>query len=132
MGQKRGYQKIVVMGNLGRDADLKATQAGKPMIKFSLAVTTGFGDNTHTEWFNVAKVGENVANLAPYLKSGKAVIIDGRLETRTYEDNGEQKRWTTLWADSITLLADGNGNGNGKSGKSDDDVPTGSEDEIPF
>lgn len=136
MGQKNGYQRLIALGNLGKDADLRYTQgSGKPMISFSLGVTTGFGDNKHTEWFNVAKVGEGVEKIAEYLKKGKCVLVEGKLKTTSREgDDGKPKYWTTLWADSITLMADGNGNGNGngKSGKSDDDVPTNGEDEIPF
>jgi len=131
MGQKNGYQRIITLGNLGKDAELKKTQSGKPMLTFSLAVTTGHGDNTHTEWFNVAKVGEGVDKLAAYLKKGKGVLLEGKLKTTSREDeHGQKKYWTTLWADSLTLLPDGNGNG--QSGKPDDDVPVGSEDEIPF
>jgi single-strand DNA-binding protein len=132
MGQKNGYQRIITMGNLGKDAELKTTQSGKPMVMFSLAVTTGHGDTTHTEWFNVAKMGEGVDKLAQYLKKGKGVLVEGRLKTTSREDeHGQKKYWTTLWADSLTLLADGNGNG--QSGKSaDEDVPVGNVDEIPF
>ncbi len=131
MGQKNGYQRIIVLGNLGKDAELKTTQSGKAMLMFSLAVSTGHGDNIHTEWFNVAKMGEGVDKLVQYLKKGKGVLIEGKLKTTSREDeHGQKKYWTTLWADSLTLLADGNGNGNG--GKSDDDAPVGSVDEIPF
>ena len=133
MGQKNGYHRIIALGNLGKDAELKTTQSGKPMVMFSLAVTTGHGDTTHTEWFNVAKMGEGVDKLAQYLKKGKGVLVEGKLKTMSREDeHGQKKYWTTLWADSLTLLADGNGNGNGQNGKSDDDVPVGSADEIPF
>ena len=131
MGQKNGYQRIIAMGNLGKDAELKKTLSGKPLVTFSLGVTTGHGDNTHTEWFNVAKMGEGVDKLAQYLKKGKGVLVEGKLKTTSREDeHGQKKYWTTLWADTLTLLADGNGNG--QSGKPDDDVPVGSEDEIPF
>jgi single-stranded DNA-binding protein len=74
-------------------------------------------------------MGEGVEKLAQYLKKGKGVLVEGKLKTMSREDeHGQKKYWTTLWADSITLLADGNGN----SGKSEDDVPVGGEDEIPF
>jgi single-strand DNA-binding protein len=129
MGQKNGYQRVITMGNLGKDAECKPAQSGKMVVKFSLGVTTGHGDNAHTEWFNVAKMGEGVEKLAQYLKKGKGVLVEGKLKTMSREDeHGQKKYWTTLWADSITLLADGNGSG----GKSEDDVPVGGEDEIPF
>jgi single-strand DNA-binding protein len=121
----------VTLGNLGKDAELTYTQSGKPLVKFSLAVTTGYGDNTYTEWFNVAKMSEGVDKIAEYLKKGKGVLVEGKLKTTSREDeHGQKKYWTTFWADAITLMADGNGNG--KSGKSDDDVPVGSEEDIPF
>ena len=129
MGQKNGYQRVITMGNLGKDAECKPAQSGKLVVKFSLGVTTGHGDNAHTEWFNVAKMGEGVEKLAQYLKKGKGVLVEGKFKTMSREDeHGQKKYWTTLWADSITLLADGNSNG----GKSEDDVPVGGEDEIPF
>ncbi len=135
MGQKNGFQRLIAVGNLGKEAELRYTQSGKPMISFSLGVSTGFGDNKHTEWFNVAKVGEGVEKIAEYLKKGKCVLVEGKLKTTSREgDDGKPKYWTTFWADSITLMADGNGtgNGNGKSTHSDEDVPAGGEDEIPF
>ena len=134
MGQKQGYQKTIALGNLGRDAELKFTQNGKPMVTFSLAATTGRGDNTHTEWFNVAKASEGMDKLAEYLKKGKTVLVEGQLKTRTYEDdNGQKKSWTTLWADSLTLMADGNGNGGAaKRGPAADESPISTDDEIPF
>ncbi|CAG0937157.1 Single-stranded DNA-binding protein [Thermoflexales bacterium] len=135
MGQKNGYQRLVVLGNLGRDAELTYTQSGKPLAKFSLAVTTGYGENTHTEWFNVAKLGEGLENLVQYLKKGKGVLVEGKLKTTSREDeHGQKKYWTTLWADAVTLMADGNGNGNASRSEqpADDDVPVGKEGDIPF
>jgi single-strand DNA-binding protein len=131
MGQKNGFQRIVAMGNLGKDCEMRPTQSGKQLVKFSLGVTTGFGDNQHTEWFNVAKMGESIEKIAAYLKKGKCVLVEGKLKTTSREDeHGQTKYWTTLWADLITLMADSSSNGAG--GKSDDDLPVGNEDEIPF
>ena len=133
MGQKNGYQRLVALGNLGRDGELTYTQSGKPLVKFSLAVTTGYGDNTHTEWFNVAKMSEGVDKIAEYLKKGKGVLVEGKLKTTSREDeHGQKKYWTTLWADSITLLADGNGNGSKSEKPADTDAPVGDEENIPF
>jgi single-stranded DNA-binding protein len=59
------------------------------------------------------------------------VLVEGKLKTTSREDeHGQTKYWTTLWADLITLMADSSSNGAG--GKSDDDLPVGNEDEIPF
>jgi single-strand DNA-binding protein len=132
MGQKNGYQRVIVLGNLGKDAELTYTQAGKPLVKFSLAVTTGYGDNTHTEWFNVAKMSEGVDRLVEYLKKGKGVLVEGKLKTTSREDeHGQKKYWTTLWADSLTLLADGNGNSQ-SSKSSTTEPPADHDDEVPF
>jgi single-strand DNA-binding protein len=132
MGQKNGYQRVIVLGNLGKDAELTYTQAGKPLVKFSLAVTTGYGDNTHTEWFNVAKMSEGVDRLVEYLKKGKGALVEGKLKTTSREDeHGQKKYWTTLWADSLTLLADGNGNSQ-SSKSSNAEPPADHDDEVPF
>jgi single-strand DNA-binding protein len=129
MGQKNGFQRLIALGNLGRDAELKYTQSGKPMVLFSLAVSTGLGDNAQTEWFNVAKASEGMDKLVEYLKKGKTVLVEGRLKTKVREgDDGKKQYFTTLWADSLTLIADGTGG----SKPAEDDMPVGSEDEIPF
>ena len=132
MGQKNGYQRIVAMGNLGKDC---GTQEDAVRQATGDVLVGGHDRPRRQHSHRVVQRRQNgrrrtTSSLA-YLKKGKGVLLEGKLKTTSREDeHGQKKYWTTLWADSLTLLPDGNGNG--QSGKPDDDVPVGSEDEIPF
>ena len=139
MGSKKGMQQVMIVGNLGKDAEMRYSGTGKPIVTFSAAVTTGHGEYEHTEWFNCVAFGERFSNVTQYLKKGKTVGVTGKLKTRSWDDNDGKKHYRTeLVVDEITLLsngdsAGGNGNGSGQAGHSGaDDVPVGNEEEIPF
>lgn len=90
--------KVMLIGNLGRDAETRHTPNGTAVVNFSLATTRRFKDQTgewrdKTEWHNVVLWrGENVA---PYLTRGKKVYVEGRLETRSWEGQDGQRRYRT-------------------------------------
>jgi single-strand DNA-binding protein len=132
MGSKKGMQQVVIVGNLGRDAELKYSGNGKPIVTGSAAVTTGHGEYEHTEWFNLVAFGERFVNVAPYLKKGQQVGVTGQLKTRAWEDQNGQKRYRTeLIVETITLLGNGDsGRGQGAPAGADD-APDDGED-IPF
>jgi single-strand DNA-binding protein len=125
----KGLNQVVAVGNLGKDAEQKSTPAGKSVMKFSLAATTGFGEYEHTEWFNCVAWGERFTKVLPYLKKGKQVGITGTLKTHTWDDDKGQKHYQTEVIVSDVTLLGGNGNGNGGAPA---EVPTPAEEEIPF
>ena len=138
MGSKKGMQQVTIVGNLGKDAELRYSGAGKPIVTFSVAVTTGHGEYEHTEWFNCVAFGDRFVNVVPYLTKGKTVGNTGKLKTRSWDDaagkpDGKKHYRTELIVDEITLLSNGDSNGTGSGGKTDGAAqPVGNEEDIPF
>lgn len=105
----RSVNKVILIGNLGRDAETKFTPSGVSVTKFSVATTRSWKDQQtnewkeETNWTNVVLWRqENVAN---YLTKGKQVYVEGRLQTRSYDDKDGKKVYTTeVIADEVILL----------------------------
>ncbi|MGH9160248.1 MAG: single-stranded DNA-binding protein [Vicinamibacteraceae bacterium] len=103
--------KVILVGNLGRDAELRFTPAGVAVSNFSLATTDRRKDSKtgdwqdQTEWHRVVLFGKQAESLQDYLKKGKQIYVEGRLQTRSWDDRDGQKRYTTeVLADRIQLL----------------------------
>ncbi|MEA3350227.1 MAG: single-stranded DNA-binding protein [Chloroflexota bacterium] len=87
----RSLNKVMVIGNLGRDPEMRYTPSGRPVTNFSVATnrswTTKDGENqTETEWFNIVAWGKLAEICNQYLVKGRQVYIEGRLQTRNWED----------------------------------------------
>lgn len=103
----RSVNKVILLGHLGKDAESKFTGSGTHYAKFSMATTRRYKDaedwKDKTEWHNIVLWRNE--GLAPFLLKGKQVYIEGRLETRSWEDKEGQKRYTTeVVADEVILL----------------------------
>jgi single-strand DNA-binding protein len=115
--------KVILVGNLGRDAELKFTPSGFPISSFSIATTDRRKDKDgswqeKTEWHRIKLLGKQAESLQDYLKKGKQIYVEGRLETRTWDDkDGQKKYMTEILADRIQLLGSGGGGG-GRGGSS--------------
>jgi single-strand DNA-binding protein len=115
--------KVILVGNLGRDAELKFTPSGFPISSFSLATTDRRKDKDNnwqekTEWHRIKLLGKQAESLQDYLKKGKQIYVEGRLETRSWVDkDGQKKYMTEIIADRIQLLG-GRGDGSGGGGRS--------------
>ncbi len=107
-----------IAGNLGKDAELKSTQAGDQFCRFSVAVTTGWGDRKATTWWDVTRWGKGTEKLAPMLTKGTKVAVSGEISTREHEG----KTYLQIRADHVTLQggAQSQGNSGGQSRQSDD------------
>lgn len=104
-----GYCNVTVVGNLGKDPEIRSTPSGKKIASFSLAVDQGYGDNKKTEWINCI-VWEKLAELAEkYLKKGKTVALSGTLQTSSWEDktSGQKRYKTEVVARDITFMDSG-------------------------
>lgn len=98
-------QKMLIIGNLGKDPDLKYNQSGKPVTRFSVAVTERRKEGEdETEWFNAVSFGQTAENVNKYLKKGSQVFIEGRIKTRRYDKDGQTRYITELYADSVQFL----------------------------
>lgn len=95
--------RIVISGRLGKDCDLRYSPQGTAVGNFNLAVTRQF-NREETDWINVVCFKKLAENTAQYTKKGSLVAVDGRLQTRTYEKDGQKRYITEVVADSIVFL----------------------------
>jgi single-strand DNA-binding protein len=114
----RSVNKVILVGNLGRDAETKFTPSGAAVTKFSVATTRSWKDQQTNEWKEETNWTNVVVwrqeNLANYLMKGKQVYVEGRLQTRSYDDKDGKKVYTTeVVADEVILLG---GRGEGTAG----------------
>jgi len=111
--------KVILVGNLGRDAELRYTPGGAAVAKFSLATTETWNDKSgqkqeRTEWHNIDIWGKQAETLTEYLRKGKQVYVEGRLQTDEYTDKeGIKRKSTKIRGDRIVLLGGGGGGGGG-------------------
>ncbi|MGD1996854.1 MAG: single-stranded DNA-binding protein [Anaerolineae bacterium] len=96
----RGLNKVMIIGHLGRDPELRYTPSGRPVTSFSMAATRGWtnsnGDRQEeTEWFNVVAWGNLAEICKEHLRKGQQVYVEGRLQTRGWEDREGRKRFRT-------------------------------------
>ncbi len=146
--------KVILVGNLGRDAELRYTPGGAPVATLNLATTEVWNDKAgqrqeKTEWHRVVLWGKTAESLSEYLVKGKQLYIEGRLQTRQWDDKDGNKRYTTeIRGDRIVLLGGGGAGagrpagaaraGAGASASGPMDEPMGepvselSDDDIPF
>jgi len=105
----RSVNKVIVLGHLGKDADTKFTPSGVAVTKFSVATSRRWKDSEsnewkeETDWHNI--VLWRSENLASYLTKGKQVYVEGRLQTRSFDDrDGVKRSVTEIVADGVILL----------------------------
>ncbi len=138
----RGLNKVILIGHLGKDPELRYTPNGTAVCNFSLATTEKYkADDGNwvdkTEWHNIVawrKLAETCSN---YLKKGSKVYLEGKLTTETYEkDGGEKKYYTKVVINSMIMLdSKGGGSaGSESSGSSQETEPMTEEndDDLPF
>jgi single-strand DNA-binding protein len=111
--------KVILVGNLGRDAELRYTPGGAAIATLNMATTEVWNDKQgqrqeKTEWHRVILWGKQAESLQEYLTKGKQIYVEGRLQTRQWDDKDGNKRYTTeVKADRITLLGGGGGGSRG-------------------
>ncbi|MDR2697912.1 MAG: single-stranded DNA-binding protein [Holophagales bacterium] len=102
--------KVILIGNLGKDPELKMTPSGQPLARFSLATTetwrTPSGEKQQkTEWHNIVVWGKQAETAEKYLRKGKQVMIEGRIQYRDYTDqSGVKKVYTEIRCDNFVML----------------------------
>ena len=111
--------KVILVGNLGRDAELRYTPGGAAVATINMATTEVWNDKSgqrqeKTEWHRVVLWGKSAESLTEYLTKGKQIYVEGRLQTRQWDDKDGNKRYTTeIRGDRIVLLGGGGGGGRG-------------------
>ena len=144
--------KVILIGNLGRDPELRSTPSGQQVASFSLATNRKWKDRDgnqqeQTEWHNIVCWGRQAEIAGQYLTKGRQIYVEGRLQTRSWEDrqSGEKKYRTEIVSDNFQMLGqrgdyDRGGGGAGSHGSGDagggaDPAAPGGDpgdDDIPF
>jgi len=106
----RGLNKVMIIGNVGREPELRFTSAGKPVTSFSVAASRRWTDSRgqrreETEWFNVVAWGNLAEICVELLEKGRQVYVEGRLQTRSWRNEQGQRQYRTdVVAGEITIL----------------------------
>jgi single-strand DNA-binding protein len=114
--------RVILVGNLGRDPELRYIPSGQAVANFTLATNDRWRDKEgnnqeRTEWHRIVVWGKSAENCAQYLQKGRSVYIEGRLQTREWEDKDGNKRQTTeTIAQTVQFLGGGGGAGGGAAG----------------
>lgn len=137
-----GINRVTLIGNLGRDPEIRYVESGHAVCTLRVATTErvkkGETYEDATEWHDVVVFGKTAENCAQYLAKGRQVYVDGRLQTREYEKDGQKRRHTEVVARDVLFLGGGKEGGGGvpapqPSGKpSAAPVAAQAADEIPF
>ncbi|MFO7861495.1 MAG: single-stranded DNA-binding protein [Desulfosalsimonas sp.] len=145
----RGVNKVILVGNLGRDPEIRYTQDGQAVVNFTLATSMEWRDKAtgekrdKTEWHRIVAFRKLAEICGEYLSKGKQVYIEGRLQTRSWEQDGVTKYITEVVANDMQMLGskgDSGGRGGYNSAPAYDDQPSSprgggagdAEDDIPF
>ena len=144
----RGVNKVILVGNLGQKPDMKYTQSNTAVANLSLATSESWKDKdsgdlkTKTEWHRVVYFGKLAEIAEQYLDKGSKVYVEGKLQTRKWQDQAGNDRYTTevLWQELTMLDSRGDSSGssfeNNNSGMSEENVNQDnnefSEEDIPF
>ena len=142
--QKNSLNKVILIGNLGQDPEARFTPQGTAVTNLSLATNEAWKDQNgelqdRTEWHRVVLYGRPAETAAEYMKKGQMVYVEGRLNTREWEDKNQVKRKTTeIRCDNFTMLgrrSDSQGGGAPSAGAMGSaPIPSTStdDDDLPF
>ena len=115
----KSVNKVILLGNLGKDPEVKYTPSGTPVAKFSIATNERFKDKDgnwqdRTEWHNITAWARTAEIAGEYLKKGSKVYIEGSLRTHSWDDKatGQKKYMTEIVVNDLVLLS-GRGEGGG-------------------
>ncbi len=131
--QKGSVNKVILVGHLGGDPESRFTQGGTAVATFSVATNESRKNSEgswedHTEWHRCVLFGKQAETAAEYVKKGQMVYVEGRLQTRSWEDKEGMKRYSTeVVGSAFTMLGRRNADGGGAPPTSqpsnDDDLP---------
>jgi len=138
--------KAIIIGNLGRDPEVRFTSSGRAMAKFPVATSEKWKDQDgnpqeRTDWHNIVVWGKQAETCGQYLSKGRQVYVEGSIRTRSYDDKDGNKRYTTeIVARDVRFLG---GGGGGRTARSSDEgfsaprgedssAPTPDEEDTPF
>ena len=137
--------KVILIGNLGRDPELKMTPSGQALCRFSIATTESWKDSqgqrqSKTEWHNIVVWGKQAEVAEKYLRKGSQVMVEGRIQYREYQDQqGNKKTATDIRLDNMVMLGAKDGGSRSQESYDEPQAPPvagpqagGYEEDIPF
>lgn len=134
------YNRVILVGRVGRDPDKRATTQGTPVAQFSLA-TSSFSKDRETKdkkqntvWHRIVTFGKLAEFVGKYITKGRLLLVEGRIQSRDWKDRNEQKRTSfEIWADQVLFL-EGKGTTVGATEEGEVEVPPEETDEgdVPF
>lgn len=136
--------KVILIGNLGRDPEVRFTANGRAVARFSVATSEMWNDaegtrQERTEWHNVVVWGKQAETCGQYLQKGRQVYIEGSIRNRQYDDkDGNKKYITEINAQRVQFLGGGGGGGGGaragapRDAQSEPPPPPADDEDIPF
>lgn len=136
----RGLNKVMIIGHLGKDPEMRYTPSGRPVTTYTVAVSRSWNSadgerHTETEWFNIVAWGNLAEICKQYLTKGQQVYIEGRLQTRRWDDKEGQKHTSVeIVANEMMMLGDRRDVNHAAEEPSTpaDAEPAATEDEFPF
>jgi single-strand DNA-binding protein len=137
----RSLNKVMIIGHLGRDPEMRYTPSGRPVTTFTVATSRSWNTvdgerHTETEWFNIVAWGNLAEICKQYLNKGQQVYIEGRLQTRKWDDKEGNRHYTTeVVAQEMMMLGErkDSNNQNHVEETSESEMPNDvDEDEFPF
>ncbi|MCF8068929.1 MAG: single-stranded DNA-binding protein [Desulfobacterales bacterium] len=142
-----GLNKVTLIGNLGRDPEMKYTPGGLAVCNFSIATTETYKNKNgekvdKTEWHRIVAFSRLAEICGEYLSKGKQIYLEGKIQTRDWEDKDGNKRYTTEIVANQMIMLGQKGGGGDFAGSSDNNQPSGGyqgggpagppDDDIPF
>ena len=135
-----GVNKVILLGNLGADPELKVTQSGQSVLSIRMATTESYLDankqrQERTEWHRVSVWGKRGEGLAKILGKGDRIFVEGRLQTSKYEKNGEIRYSTDIVAINVVLSGSKRSGDGAPQPKHETPPPadfSGADDPLPF
>ncbi len=138
--------KAILIGNLGKDPEVRFTPSGRAVAKFSIATTERWNDQQgqkqeKTEWHNIVVWGKQAETCGQYLAKGRQVFVEGRITNRSYDDKDGNKRYISeIIARDVRFLGGQSGQGGGSRDSGSFNAPAGQDapsdmpedDDIPF
>jgi single-strand DNA-binding protein len=141
----RGFNRVVLIGNVGKDPEIRYTTSGVPVATFALATSEMWKDKDgspqeRTDWHNVVAWRKLAEIIQEIVKKGSRLLVEGKIQTRSYDKNGEKRYVTEIVADNVLLLdgrkntdefvqhyaesaMNGGSNGNSSSAPPDEELP---------
>lgn len=130
------YNKVLLVGRLGKDPDLRYTQGGTPVANFPLATDESYNDREgvrqeKTEWHKIVVWNKQAETVSNYMSKGKLVLVEGSLQTRKWQDQQGQDRYTTEIKAQRVVFMGTQGQGQTRSEQADQGKPQ-QQDQDPF